>query len=175
MDVLTNYPEFARDIKASLEGLINDYGFVLFEVYDGCYELRNLKCTFRLTYDRGDISCNIKYPFSKDNQYGYGVCSVFKYLFPNDNSEIENEPVCDPRLQLSKYSKIIKKYLMTIVNGDFSWVDGYLIEQKHFENRIKFIREQLEYNHPIKQKFLNGDISWQKDLDNYLKEHGMKL
>lgn len=175
MDVITNYPEFARDIKASFEELTSDYNFVLFEVYDGCYELRNLKCILRFTYDRGDISCNIKNPFSKYNQFGYAVYSVFRYIFPNENPKIENESDYDPRLQLFNYSKIIKKYLIKIVNGDFSWVEGYLVEQKRFGNKIKFIREQLEHNNPIKEKFLNGDISWQKDLDNYLEKHGIKL
>ena len=116
MDTLTNYFEFSQDIKDAFQELINDHDLNFLEIHDGCYELQNPKCIFRVTYDRGEVSCNIKKPSSVDNEFGYGVYPVFKYLFPDGDFMLENGPTYNPRLRLFKYAEIIKAHLINILN-----------------------------------------------------------
>ena len=179
MDALTNYTNFKNDIKSAFKNLIDKYQLDLIEVYPGCYELINLNCALRFTYDRGDINCNIRpvsvFKNETESEYGYGINSVASYLLRSKNDLLSSkELVYDARLQLARYAEIVEKYLTQVLEGDFSWLNGYIEKKRKLNIKIKYVLEQLEHKNLIYKKLMDGDDTWENDLDNYLKKKDIR-
>ncbi len=173
MDTTMNYPGFDRDIKDAFAPLVKEYAFIFFKVYDGCYELKNPHCILRFTYDRGDVSCNIRQVLSVD-PYGDGVFPILRYLSPKDET-FGKEKLYDPRLILFEYAEILRTKLKNVIQGDFSWLGGFLKQKERTSKLIGFIWDTADKNSPIYIKFKNGDMSWQKDLEEYLLKNNITL
>lgn len=156
MDSVTNYFNFGRDIKNAFGLLINAFDFNFYEVYEGCYELKNQRCVLRFTFDRGDISCNIKQFQSKD-PYGYGIYPILRYLFKDDKF-LSKGKIYDSQLQLIEYADIIDSKLKSLLKGDFSWLDGYLASNEKLNKMIAFIWNNIDKSAPIYIKFKAGDM-----------------
>jgi hypothetical protein len=106
--------------------------------------------------------------------YGDGVFPILKYLSPKDET-FYKEKLYDPRLILLEYAEILRTKLKNVIQGDFSWLSGFLKEEERTNKMIGFIWNQADKNSSIYIKFKNGDISWQKDLEEYLLKNNITL
>lgn len=173
MDLLTNYPDFKRDIEDSFKDLIQEFDLTLVELTEGCYLLKGPKCNIRITYDRGDITCDFKQISEYQNSPGYGVWAVCKFLYPLKAVSKKSERIYDAKLQLVENSNIVKD-LRNVLNGDFSWLKDF-VKGRERENKILNFILHLDYNHPISIKFWVGDLSWQQDVEKYLNDNHIIL
>lgn len=172
MDLVMTYPNFNVDIVDSFKNIIGKWKFVFVFVYEGCYELKNGICILRFTYDRGDVSCTIRK--NGEEGFGYSVSSVFRYLNPNSNIPIVKE-VEEPRAQLMAIADVVENYFASILEGDFSWLSGYLESQVKLNKMISYVWRNVDSKTELYNKFRSGDESWIKDLENFLIDNNISL
>ncbi|HMH33196.1 MAG TPA: hypothetical protein VK543_09220 [Puia sp.] len=173
MDTTINYSGFDRDINEAFAPIIQEFSFGFNKIYEGCYELGNSKCILRFTFDRGDVACNIRKVGSPELTEE-GVFPILSYLFPEFNDS-DDEKIYDARLQLFKYAEIIASKLKNVIQGDFSWLKGYIEEKNKFEKLIHFVWNDLDKNSSIYKKFAAGDVAWIKDLKEFLQKNDINL
>jgi len=173
MDTISNYPSFRTDIKQAFRKIIDEFNFEFNEIYDGCYELGNQYSLLRFTYDRGDVNCSVRKV--GEPGFGHGILSIFRYLHPIYQITDDKTTIHDPYKQLQNLSAIIEKHFIKTLVGDFSWIEGYLRYQEKESKMIGFIWEKIDSENPIYKKFKAGDLSWQKDLEDYLKSNHISL
>jgi hypothetical protein len=197
MDVLYNYPEFVNDIKEAFEDLIIEFDLNFEQIYEGRYILKGKYTVLVFNYDRGDIFCEIRplvdEPIIKRtkifglfetkstthketyNTIGCSIYGVFRYIYPSDSFLEGKERIYNPKLQLVESAKLISAKLRHIMGGDFSWLPGYLEKTDHTDKLLKYVLSNLNYEHPIKKKFWSGDITWERDVEDHLKENQITL
>ncbi|MCO5948448.1 hypothetical protein [Mucilaginibacter flavidus] len=172
MDNLIDYADFKKDIENGFSELISEFDLELVCVRGGLYILRGANCILKFTFDRGDVFCEFKEPSDNIHTLGYGVFQVLKFL----HSDVKtNGSYINPTSQLLKYAKVICEYLKNVLNGDFSWLSAFLKSQSEYKKTINYIFDELNYYHPIARKMRSGDISWEQDFQNYLKENNIEL
>ena len=108
-------------------------------------------------------------------EIGEPIHVILSYVNPSADSNLKTDAVYDFKLQLQSYASVLTTYLENLLRGDFNWEEGYCFAKTRIEKRIRFIREHFETEHPIKQRFLNGDISWEAELEMYLKEARIQI
>jgi hypothetical protein len=174
MDIVTNYRAFRQDIESSFKDLIQEFDLELIEPYEGYYLLLGAKCNIRITYDRGDISCQFKQISEPKDTPGYSIWAVYKFLCPLKEAADKSERTYNAKLQLVENSNMVKN-LKNVLNGDFSWLKDFIKKQER-ENKISsFVISNLNMDNPISKKFWSGDVSWQQDIEKYLHENNINL
>lgn len=173
MENLITYRNFKKDIQEGFHEIINKFNFSTKEVREGKYELVNEYCIISFTYDRGDIFCDIQR--SGSDEKAFGVFEVFKFLYPNCNLTKElSTRVWKPREQIFRYAFLILEKLTGILQGDFSWENSLILKDEWNKKLMGFLHT-LDNNHPLNQKFWNGDPNWKSEVEGYLKENHIIL
>ncbi len=175
MNALTNYPNFKNDIQEIFGELMSKNGLHFETIHDGCYLLCNSKIVLKFTYDRGEVSCNIKHPEDRNEVAGYNVYSICRYLYPKSKLHENDKEWISPQEQLVIYLDILSSSLEFILVGDFSWEKGYLEDQQNLNKFIKFVWQNIDPNSLIYKKFAQGDLSWIDDLRQYLQDNNISL
>ncbi|WP_426671839.1 hypothetical protein ACPPVU_11435 [Mucilaginibacter sp. McL0603] len=174
MDLIINYRGFDNDIRNSFKDLIVEFHLELMELSEGSYLLKGESCNLRFTYDRGDIACDLKQPFDIEDSPGYNIWQVYRFLYP-DKSKLEHkERLYDKKLQLLEHAEIIQENLKDVLSGNFSWLNKFM-EDKKKEDKIFSIAFDLDYEHPIKIKLRQGDLTWRDDIEKYLIANNIVL
>lgn len=169
MDTLRDYTGFEADIRVAFGPIMKDYGFTLTETSEGFFELNNEKCVITISFDRGDVFCNIRKPEGKNS---YQLWSVYRYLFKNESQDTS---WYEAKIQLKKLATIAVKKLSNVLEGDFSWADGYELEREKLRKMIRYVSNEMNVNHPIYQKYRQDDPTWIKDLENYILSNNILL
>ena len=175
MDLLHTYPNFSNDITKAFHGLIDEFHLELLNPSEGLYLLKGDNCKLRFTFDRGDISCQIKQSGDMDDGAGHVVYLVYRHLFPYEANSENKDRVYDFLFQLQYDAQIVEKYLKPVMNGDFSWLPSFLAEEDYENKLIWYVISNLHNDNPIQRKFWACDVSWKIDLESYLKERNIKL
>jgi hypothetical protein len=175
MGLLGNYQSFKEDIETTFKELIAEFHLELTEPYDGTFLLTGEKCIIRIIYDRGELGCMFKEISDEEINPGYEVWSVYRLLYPTREPVLKqsNGDWGPPKEILTAYSEIIQSEFTNILNGDFSWVPDYGIDQNK-EARLMVFVLGLERTHPIFKKFLSGDTTWRIDAENHLAQNTTK-
>jgi hypothetical protein len=108
------------------------------------------------------------------NSTGCGVWHVFRYLYPNNNTIGNDERIYDAKLQLFDYAKLINNHLKHVIEGDFSWLEGYLKECAK-ENKLFMYVLSLDNDHPLSKRFWSLNGTWQEETERYLKDNNITL
>jgi len=174
MDLLITYPNFKRDIEYAFHDLIEEFHLKLLELGEGSYLLKGTTCNIRFGYDRGDTVCQFKQVTESYSSPGYSVLAVFKSLCPTKEASNKHERIYDARLQLLEYANMVRN-LKSVLNGDFSWLKEFIEKQEREDKLSLFVVSKLDMNNPISKKFWSGDMSWQQDLESYLRENNLSL
>jgi len=175
MDLLRNYRDFTKDIFDGFQSLRNEFDMRLITPSEGLYVLHNDKCGIKFTYDRGDVSCAFLRRSDSLYDYGYLVGSVFRYLHPDKIHDNDSVREYDRRKQIFDYAKVINDHLKNVLEGDFTWLDGFLKNQDEWNKPLDFVLRNLPYEHPISKKLWSGDQSWRNDLQQYLNQNNIKI
>jgi hypothetical protein len=173
MDVVTNYRGFRQDIEDSFRDLIQEFDLKIVEPYEGYYLLLGSMCIIRITYDRGDISCQFKQISEFRDSPGYSVWAVYKFLWPDKEAAEKSDRIYDPKLQLIENSNMVKN-MKNVFNGDFSWLNNF-IKLEERDNKIFDFVMHFDCDNPIKKKIWDGDASWQEDIEKYLHDNNINL
>ena len=176
MDLLRNYPEFREDIEIEFHDLMSEFNLKLISPFEGCYLLIGEKCKIKFTYDRGDVSCNFLQILDLPYDRGYNIPLVYRYLYPDDqhNNGIE-ERVFVVKTEIKNLSSLVNNKLKRVLNGDFTWLEGFNKEMGQEDKLSLFVLFQLDVNNPIRRKFRNGDYTWRNELVEYLKKNNISL
>ena len=168
------YKEFFKDVEKVFSHLIfkkkpkivlksdEDFGNYAVE-----FDFKNSKLILDL--DRMDLQC--KFINIKDSKE-YFVLKIAKVLNPEKSFKYSADEAPETRDFVVKYliflNNIIDKYLINVLEGDFSWSETYKEKDIEESRMIKKVLD-LDCSDKIYQKFWNGDETWKEDLRLRLK------
>ncbi len=161
------YEGFDNDIKTCFADIIRTYNFHFYEKKEGVYYLKNNNCILTFDFDGEDISCFALNPAIPEETFHVGI--IWSALRPDKEIPVQLDPNLSLKSQLEFYAAVLNE-LNFILQGDFSWKEQYKRYVDEESRKIALV-QQLDTNHPIYQKFVNGDLSWQKDLDDYITKN----
>ncbi|GAC1306333.1 MAG: hypothetical protein NVSMB24_16510 [Mucilaginibacter sp.] len=163
------YSGFHEDVKSAFSDLIYQKNPIIsirsnidFGIYAVELTFEYSKLIFDL--DRMDLQSNFVNP--KDNKI-YNVLRIAALLHRKVSFQKTNTITSETRENILEHlrytNEIIEKYLMNVVEGDFTWTEIYL---KHENEESRMIQEvlNLEPEDLISQKFWKGDETWKIDL-----------
>ncbi|MBU3823148.1 hypothetical protein KO566_13880 [Flavobacteriaceae bacterium XHP0103] len=166
-----SYKEFPQDVLDSFSPLIEKHNLSKKIRGDHFVELTGEKVVLQFAFDRGDLYCEIKKP--SDN-FKFAIWQVYEFLFPNSQIKIESKEY--PKADLKFYCELLNKEMESIMLGDFSWYNRLRKETEYESSLISVILgPEMDYEHPISQKFWNGDKTWKSDIEDFIKQKGIKL
>lgn len=142
-------------------------------------EFSNGKCIIRFVYDMGSVGSVFINPIEKSNAMPrldalppdfpvYHIYSVHEFLYPNDKNKYGSGE-WDFNKQIYWAEKLISERFVNVLNGDFSWTHAYKQKDYRLSQKIEYMAKYFDFENPIQKKFYNGDISWEKDFDEYKK------
>ncbi|HVW96813.1 MAG TPA: hypothetical protein VHA56_12660 [Mucilaginibacter sp.] len=172
VNTLYNYEGFDKDIKEAFQAIIEQYHLKFKRVGEGRYELSNGKCIIRFVYDRGDVGVLLKNPKDNEDEFGNDVAMIFKYLHP-ELDEYEGIEYNPRRQLIDEATKCT--YLGNILNGDFTWMPGFLYELKKSTALIRYIKNELDLDNPIYLQFMADDPSWFENIEQYIKINNIDI
>ncbi|MEM6316408.1 MAG: hypothetical protein AAF960_01995 [Bacteroidota bacterium] len=107
-----------------------------------------------------------------DDYYAIGLEEIVDYLFPEiSKADLHPEyPIGTVRF----FAQLFRKELRPILLGDFHWYEG-LKAKKLYENCLMQEFWKLDKEHPIRQKFWQGDKTWRTDLAAYVEGNSIPL
>ncbi|MDP9077574.1 MAG: hypothetical protein M3O71_09150 [Bacteroidota bacterium] len=161
--------DFEQSIQVYFQDLIEEFNLELIKPYESndIFLLKGGKCDIRFTYDRGETGCAFIPKTSQLFNPSYRVDFVYKFLYPFGGfSDLVTSNYYDPKIQLSWYASIIQNDLKNVLNGDFSWLNDYIIKED-MHGYLTELALCLASNHPIHKKFVNGDPTWMADAKKY--------
>lgn len=171
---MANSFDFGQSIRFHFKDLITEFNLRFDKPYaDGdAFLLEGEKCDLRFTYDRGETGCAFKQKNQRFNP-GYQVDFVCQFLHPFDRiSDERTTDYYNPDLVLAWYASIIQNDLKNVLQGDFSWLNDYILK-KDMHRYLGFLALSLEYDHPIHRKFIKGDATWYADAENYAFDNNL--
>ena len=166
-----SYKEFPKDVFDSFSPLIEKHN--LSKTFKGDYfvQLTGKKVVLQFEFDRGDLFCEIK---KKGDDFKFALWQVYEFLFPI--SQKKNESKDYPKAELKFYCELLNNEMESIMLGDFSWYNELKKEIEYESSLIAVIYgPEMDYEHPISQKFWKGDKSWKSDMEDFIKQKGIKL
>jgi hypothetical protein len=161
--------EFFEQVRSVFMDMAEKFSFSIVNRYEHVVELMNSNCTITFSYGRGETGCTFSDPKS-GKETKYHAYLVYKKLYPTDDV-FKDAPVYAPVSEmLGYYNELLVNRLQAVLLGDFSWSND-MDSENEMERKIKFVINNFPVDHPIKQKFWNGDLSWQQDLEDHTKRH----
>lgn len=161
--------DFEQNIQIYFKDLIEEFNLQLVRPYENAdaFLLKGEKCDILFGYDRGETGCHFIPKTGQQFNPGYRVDLVYKFLYPSGGiSDMGTSDYYDPKVQLSWYASIIQNDLKNVLNGDFTWLNDYIIK-KDMHGYLTALALCLDNNHPIHKKFVNGDPTWWADAKKY--------
>jgi hypothetical protein len=162
-----NYEGFDIDIKTCFSDIIERYNFHFNEKARGIYNLKNNKCILTFDFDKGSINCFASDPMAMQESFHVGV--IWSALCPNKEVPVHLDADQSLKSQMEFYAAVLNE-LNFILLGDFSWKERYKSYVEEESRKIEIV-QKLDTSNPIYQKFVNGDLSWQKDLEEYITKN----
>jgi hypothetical protein len=125
--MMHGYKDFAKDVNSILEGLVLDFDLVLISesTTDVVFESPRCVIGFFTEYDY------VQFCFKeKETDKWMFLGPYFKALYPKESINIRQAPddldrVARIRFDLEEKLRLIKKYCIPILKGDFSWENNY--------------------------------------------------
>lgn len=180
MDIRYCNKDFNEAVLSSFQDVINEFKFnVKTETNSSGVELLNEKCIIKFVYDSGFLVTSLIDPKEKANKEKikrldglpngypkYSLFSVWKFLYPNDN---KNFRYADTDLlgQIKADKQLLEERLRNVLNGDFTWTAAYKQNDTRISKKVEYMTNHWSYDNPVRIKFREGDLSWEKDFDEY--------
>ena len=173
-----SYSEFPNDVKIAFLPLVNQYN-LKFKAEGICsVDLENKYCRINFNMDRYNLQGVI---FKKGDSTSFAITRIASYQNPKDfeKEEIPKTEYGDKKSikkLLHYFSMVTNKYLGEVLNGDFSWFDQVKKEDEYERQLVSLIMgSEMEYEHPISQKFWSGDKTWKADIEKYIKQNKISI
>jgi len=167
------YKEFPQDVLDAFSTLIEKYNLSTKVKEDYFVELSNENVVISFLFDRGDLYSNIQ---KGRDDFSFAIWQVYNFLFPN---AVENEIGKSkdyPKHDLLYYAALLSNELNPVILGDFHWYNT-LKNEIEYENKLigLVLGPEIDFNHPISQKFWKRDKTWRTDIERYIKKNNIIL
>lgn len=164
-----SYKEFPQDVLTAFVQLIETYRLTVEIEEDNLVELGNEHVVLKFMFDRGEFFAELR----KDgDDTTFALWEIINYLVPNAWKKKKSKDY--PGGLLRFYAELFSNELNPILLGDDHWYEG-LKEAKLYESSLIRAVRQLDFHHPIYQKFSKLDKSWKADMETYIKQHNIQL
>jgi len=174
-----SYKEFPEDVLSAFETIIKAHNLIIKKREDFYIGLSNQYVEIKFSFDKGTLYSELR---KIDDDFTFPIISVFSHLYKIQadewfrNVKMIQKNMSYPKYYLVEYAKLFENELASILTGNFSWYSALRAELE-YERKLTAILlgPQIDYNHPISQKFWKGDVTWKQDLAHFIKEHGIEL
>ncbi|MES1182033.1 MAG: hypothetical protein ABUL44_04485, partial [Flavobacterium sp.] len=171
--------EFPEDVLAAFEIIIKAHNLFIEKKEDFYIGLSNQFVKIMFSFDKGTLYSELR---KTDDDFTFPIFGVFSHINKIQahewfqNVKIHQKTMSYPKFYLIEYAKLFENELATIFTGNFSWYSALRAALEYERHLVAIILgPQIDYNHPISQKFWKGDETWKQDLEQFIKEHGIKL
>ena len=178
IEYMHSYDKFPNDVVNAFS-IITDKYKLKFKADGICsVDITNQYVRMNFNMDRYDLQGLL---FKKGDSTSFGITRLATH---NNWKEprIENSPNSDYgnkkeiKNQLNHFAFIVDKYLSTTLTGNFDWYNQVKQEDEYERQLIGLILgPEIEYGHPISQKFRDGDKTWKIDIEKHIVENSIEL
>lgn len=173
-----SYKEFPEDVLSAFKPIIKKYNLSI-EQREDSVRFSNNHVEISFSFDRGDLYSELN---MKNDDFTFAIYHVYKFLYGAKadenytNSNIGSRQGVYPKTHLLWLAQLFENELSSILTGNFSWYKE-LRAEKEYENQLTAVvlGPHIKYEHPISQKFWKGDPTWREDVEQFIKENGIKL
>jgi hypothetical protein len=152
------------EVKSFFQPLIDKYNLTIQSDDLTFVKLIGAKSIILFTVDRGDLSVAFQNPELAGHEE-FDVSRMLDLLVSKPPEFPKITPETNKVLVLLEYYyNIIDKHFLHVVEGDFSWIQEYREKKDEDKYLIGYVLRELDYDHPIKKKFLSRDNTWKTDL-----------
>lgn len=174
-----SYKEFPEDVLNAFEIIIKKHYLIIEKREDFYVALSNQFVEIKFSYDKGTLYPELR---KTDDDFTFPIIGVYSHIYKIQahewiqNVKMQKKNERYPNYYLVEYAKLFENELASILTGNFSWYSALRAELEYEQKLITILLgPQIDYNHPISQKFWKGDSTWKQDLEQFIKEQGIEL